>query len=350
MNRILISSALTNVDDLFIAETMNAPEMNVDRAPERTISMKNRTTNIKCIRARQLLRLALAACLIFALAVTAYAFNFLGIREMLKHSGDELPSEAYEYIQTHDMSIDSTVWRCDVTESLTDAQNIYIAVTVTTPGKYILAPADASAESLTSVIGLDGSQTLGEYAAGQKKELLFLSMDIEEREALGITHSALSFESVSPQEVTFLLHANKTESASIRDVVCVVTGVEEIAVRSHHMGITLVEAPTATSGAYVPDEPNGIPGVIVGEATIIETPLGLSIRFMETIVDEAALDNIKKVEFDGMEYREGGLVLEEDGNWYFTVSRCTGEIGDVLTARFYDWDNELIGTVTFNRN
>ena len=350
MNRKLISKAFTDIEGAYIVETLNLPEAQLDRAPERTISMNNRTTNKSRIHTRRLIRLALAACLIFALAVTAYAFNFLGIREMLKYSGDELPSEAYEYIQTHDMSIDSTVWRCDVTESLADAQNIYIAVTVTTPGEYVLAPADASAESLTSIIGLDGSQTLGEYAAEQKKELLFLSMDIEEREALGITHTAQSFESVSPQEMTILLHANKTESAPIRDVVCVVTGVEKIAVRSHHMGITLVEAPTAASGAYVPDDPNGIPGVILGDAAINETPLGLSIRFMETIVDEAELGNIKKVEFDGVQYREGGLVLEDDGNWYFTASRCTGEIEDVLIARFYDWDDQLIGTVTFSRN
>ena len=349
MNRKLISKAFSNIEDTYIVESLNLAAQ-TDRAPERTIAMNNRNTKKTRIRTRQLMRLALAACLIFALAVTAYASNFLGIREMLKKSGEELPSEAYEYIQTHDMSIDSTVWRCDVTESLTDAQNIYISVTVTTPGKYVLAPADASAESMTSVIGLDGTQTLGDYAAEQKKELLFLSMGIKEREALGITHTIQTFESVSPQEMTILLRAQKTESVPVRDVVCVVTGVEETAVREHHMGITLVEAPTAASGAYVPDDPNGIPGVIIGDATVNETPLGLSIRFMETIVDEAATGNIKKVEFDGVEYREGGLVLEDDGNWYFTASRCTGEVGDVLTARFYDWDNQLIGTVTFNRN
>ena len=349
MNRKLIAKAFSDIEDAYIMGTLNLAAQ-MDRAPERTISMNNRNTNKSRIHTRRLIRLVLAACLIFALAVTAYASNFLGIREMLKRSGEELPGEAYEYIQTHDMSIDSTVWRCDVTESLTDARNIYISVTVTTPGKYVLAPADASAESLTSVIGLDGTQTLGEYAAEQRKELLFLSMDIEEREALGITHTAQSFESVSPQEMTILLHANKTESTPVRDVVCVVTGVEETAIREHHMGITLVEAPTAGSGAYVPDDPNGIPGVIIGDATINETPLGLSIRFMETIVDEAALNNIKKVEFDGVQYREGGLVLEDDGNWYFTASRCTGDVGAVLTARFYDWDNELIGTVTFGRN
>lgn len=350
MNRKLISEALSNVEDSFIVETMLPGAVKRDRAPERTIHMNRTTSRENHIRTRRLIRLALAACLIFALAVTAYAFNFLGIREMLNHRGDELPSEAYEYIQTHDMSIDSTVWRCDVTESLTDAQNIYITVTVTTPGKYILAPADASAESLTSVIGLDGTQTLGDYAAAQEKELLFLSMDIEDRDALGITHTAQSFESVSPQEMTILLHANKTESTPIRDVVCVVTGVEEIAVRSHHMGITLVEAPTTGSGAYVPDDPNGIPGVIIGEATINETPLGLSIRFMETFVDETALGQIKKVVFEGLEYREGGLVLDDDGNWYFTVSRCTGDIGDTLTARFYDWDDQVVGTVIFKQN
>lgn len=349
MNRKLISKAFSDIEDAYIVETLNLAAQ-MDRAPERTIYMSKRTESKMHINTGRLIRLAMAACLIFALAVTAYASNFLGIREMLKQSGEELPGEAYEYIQTHDMFIDSTVWRCDVTESLTDAQNIYISVTVTTPGAYVLAPADASAESLTSVIGLDGTQTLGEYAAAQKKELLFLSMDIEDREALGIFHTVQSFESVSPQEMTILLHANKTESIPVQDVICVVTGVEETAVLEHLMGITLVEAPTAGSGGYVPDDPHAVSGVIIGDATITETPLGLSIRFMETIVDKAASESIKKVEFDGVKYREGGLVLEDDGNWYFTAHRCTGEVGDVLTARFYDWDDQLIAAVTFSRN
>ena len=351
MNRKLISYALSNVEDVFIVETMLPTAAQMDRAPERTISMKNRTTNKSRIHTRRLIRLALAACLIFALAVTAYAFNFLGIREMLKNNGDELPSEAYEYIQTHDMSIDSKVWRCDVTESLTDENNIFITVTVTTPGEYVLVPTYASPEDSVSLIGLEGSQTLAEYAEAQKKKLMFVGMDIEEREALGIAHTAQSFESVSPQELTILLEAQKTVSTPIKEVICVVTGREETAVRSHHMGITLVEAPAESNGQYVPDNANPFPGMTIGNLTVSESPLGISIRFPTSVESQEVFDDIKKVEFDGIvRGKGGGWVLEDDGNWWHTISRCTGEVGDTLVARYYDWDNELIGTVTFNRN
>ena len=87
--------------------------------------------------------------------------------------------------------------------------------------------------------------------------------------------------------------------------------------------------------------------MIIGEAAITETPLGISIRYMETITDEEAFSNIKKVEFEGLVYGQGGTVLEDDGNWWFTVSGCTGDIGDTLIARYYDWDDQLVGTIEF---
>lgn len=347
MNRKLISEAISNIDDTYIAETLSLPVANADRAPERTIKMSKYEAKRNGVRSRRVFSLILAACLVFAFAITAYAFNFLGIREMLQRKGQELPEEAYGYIQEHDLSIDSKVWRCDVTESLCDDKNICITVTVTTPGEYILAPTDATPESTVRVIGIDGDQTLEEYAKAEKKKLLFVGMDIEERESLGIAHTSQTFESTSPQEMTILYQAQKTASAPIQEVICVVTGVEETAVRSHYMGITLEEAPSDGSMTYVPVDPDAIPGLTVGNATVTQTPLGISIRIKETMTDEDAFYNIMKVEFDGLEYGVGGSVLEDDGNWYLAVSGCTGTVGDELTVRYYDWNSELIGSIVF---
>ena len=110
---------------------------------------------------------------------------------------------------------------------------------------------------------------------------------------------------------------------------------------------SLAEAPSEGMGTYIPVDADAIPGMIIGEATITETPLGISIRYMETATDEEAMYNIKKVEFDGLVYGQGGTVLEDDGNWWFTVSGCTGDVGDTLIARYYDWDDQLIGTIEF---
>ena len=347
MNRKLISRAISNIDDSFIAQTMSPPVAKADRAPERTMKMGKYENRKSGVRSRRLAALVLAACLVFALVMTAYAFNFLGIREMLHRRGEDLPEEAYGYIQEHGQAIDSQVWRCEVTESLCDEKNIYITISVTTPGEYILVPTDATPEHSVSVIGLTGEQTLGEYAAEQNKKLLLVGAGISDSESLGITTCSQTFESTSAQEITILLHAKKTASASIHEVTCVVTGLEENVILTHSMPITLVEAPSDGSVRYVPATSDAIPGLTVGEAIVTETPLGISIRIRETITDEEAFRNIMKVEIDGIEYSEGGSVLEDDGNWYFTIPRGQGTLSDTLTVRFLDWNKQPIGTVVF---
>lgn len=244
-------------------------------------------------------------------------------------------------------AIDSQVWRCEVTESLCDEKNIYITISVTTPGEYILVPTDATPEHSVSVISLAGEQTLGEYAAEQNKKLLLVGAGISDSESLGVTTCSQTFESTSAQEMTILLHAKKTASASIHEVTCVVTGLEENVILTHSMPITLVKAPSDGSIRYIPETPDAIPGLTVGEAIVTETPLGISIRIRETITDEEAFRNIMKVEIDGIEYSEGGSVLEDDGNWYFTIPRGQGTLPDTLTVRFLDWNKQPIGTVTF---
>ena len=109
------------------------------------------------------------------------------------------------------------------------------------------------------------------------------------------------------------------------------------------------EAPAESSGVYVPDDADAVPEMRAGNATVTETPMGITIRFMQTVTSEDVWDNLKKVEFDGIVRGEGGWVLEDDGNWWLTVSRCTGEMGDTLTARYYDWDDQEIAAVVFRR-
>lgn len=150
--------------------------------------------------------------------------------------------------------------------------------------------------------------------------------------------------------MTILITADKTTALTENDIICHVYAVdEEWNKLTLDIPFRLGEAPSEDYGTYVPVDADAIPGITVGEATITETPLGISIRYMETITDEEALYNIKKVEFDGLDYGEGGSVLEDDGNWWFTASGCTGDVSDILTARYYDWDDQLIGTIEFQK-
>ena len=84
MNRKLISKAISDIDDSFIAETQSAPVVKADHAPERTSNMGKYENKRNSVNSRKLISLILAACLIFTLAITAYALNLFGIREMFR--------------------------------------------------------------------------------------------------------------------------------------------------------------------------------------------------------------------------------------------------------------------------
>ena len=350
MNRKLISKAISSIDDALIAEAMSPPAANANRAPERTAKMSNYENKRNRVHTGRLVRLILAACLIFALAITAYAGNFLGIREMLQRNGEELPPAAEPYIQEHTEVAQTEDWSAVVTESLCDESKIMVTVTVLGGDKYIIAPTDADPDTLAVNIGIAGDLTLGEYAKQQGKELLFVGATLRDKDnaALG-GHGSQHFEHLSDNEMTILVTADAW--APEEDVVCHVYAVDETWTKQTlELPLVLDKAPSGDAATYIPDDADAIPGITVGNATVTETPLGYTIRFMETITDEDAFyNNFKKVEFDGLDYGKGGSVLEDDGNWYLTVSGCTGTVGDTLIVRFYDWGDQEIGTITFEK-
>ena len=347
MNRKLISKAIHDIEDAYIAETMNLPEVLMDRAPERTISMNDQNTKKTRTHTRQLLRLAMAACLIFALAVTACAVHYyLGIRDM----DDKLPVAAEPYIQEHTDAAALEDWSARITESLCDENKVMVTVTVSGGDKYIIAPTDTDADTLASNIGVESSLTLGEYAAQQGKELLFVGASLKENNALG-GNGSQSFKHLNPSEMVILITARKTVALTENEVVCHVYAVDkDWNKQTLEIPIFLQEAPAENSGLHIPDNANPFPGMTVGNATVSESPLGISIRFMTSVESQEDFDDIKKVEFDGIVRGEGGWVLEDDENWWFSLSGCTGEVGETLVARYYDWNDQLIGTVSFARN
>ena len=343
MNRKLVSKAISNIDDAFIAETLSPPGAALDRAPERTIQMSRYESKKTKVCSRRLFSLILAACLVFALALTAYACNLFGIRDFLT----KLPETADPYIQEHTETKAAEDWSARITESLCDETKVMVTVTVSGGDKYIIAPTDADPDTLAINIGIEGDMTLGEYAAQQGKQLLFVGATLKQNDSLG-GNGSQGFRHASDSEMTILITAEKTAALTENEIICHVYAVdEEWNKLTLDIPFSLSEAPSEDIGIYVPVDAEAIPGMIIGEATITETPLGISIRYMETITDEEAFSNIKKIEFEGLVYGKGGTVLEDDGNWWFTVSGCTGDVGDTLIARYYDWDDQLVGTIEF---
>ena len=345
MNRKLVSKAISNIDDAFIAETLSPPGAALDRAPERTIQMSKYESPKTQASSRRLFALVLAACLVFAMALTAYACNLFGIRDFFT----KLPETAEPYIQEHSETKAAEDWSARITESLCDETKIMVTVAVSGGDKYIIAPTDADPDTLAVNIGIEGDMTLGEYAAQQGKQLLFVGASLKQNDSLG-GNGSQGFRHASDSEMTILITANKTEALTENEVICHVYAVDEQWNKlTLDIPFSLAEAPSEGIGTYTPVDADAIPGLTVGEATVTETPLGVSIRFMETITDEEAFYNVMKVEFENLEYGQGGSVLEDDGNCYLTVSGCTGEVGDKLIVHYYNWDSQLIGTLEFNK-
>jgi len=347
MNRKLISKAISDIDDSFIAESMSPPAAKNDLAPERTSSMGKYEKKKNGVGSRRLVAVLLAACLIFTLAITAYALNLFGIREMFRAQNRELPETATPYIQQHTETAAAEDWSARITESLCDTGKILTTVTVSGGDQYMVVPTDAMAEDSVRFIGMEGSQTLAEYAAAQGKELLFVGASLMQNEHLGIFTETQTFVNLSDTEMNILVESGRSGDAG-GEAVCRVYARDEAGNRLE-LEVPFVLEPVSDENerVFIPENPGEIPGLTVGEATVKETPLGISVRWMETVTDQEAFCDIMKVEIEGITYREGGAVLENDGNWYFQFSMGEGTVGDTLVVHFYDWDGLLIGDIVF---
>ncbi|MGM9628198.1 MAG: hypothetical protein ACI3V4_08930 [Faecousia sp.] len=302
---------------------------------------------------RKLIALILAACLVFSLAVTAYAANLFGIRELFRTPYRELPEAAEPYIQQETAAAEvEEGWSCAITESLCDNSTVMATVTIRGGDKYIVAPTDADPDQSVGIIGIAGEQTLSEYAAAQGKKLLLVGASILKVGDEEIGGGSQRMENISESEMVILTKCSKTVSASNLEAVCRVYAREEGSndVQRVELPFVLSEAPAASEGeAYHPLNPNAIPGLTVRDMTVTETPLGYNIRMPATVTDQEASYNIMKVEIEGLTYGEGSHGSEDDGNWYFDAYMCQGTLGDILIVHYYDCDKQPIGEIEFRK-
>lgn len=302
---------------------------------------------------RKLAALILAACLVFSLAVTAYAANLFGIRELFRTYYRELPEAAEPYIRQETAAAEAEEgWSCVITESLSDSSTVMATVTIRGGSKYIVAPTDADPNGSARVIGIAGEQTLSEYAASQGKKLLLVGARILKVGDEEIGGGSQRMENISESEMVILTQCTKTVSASNLEAVCLVYAREEGSkdVQRIELPFVLSEAPaTSEEMVYHPLNFNAIPGLTFGDMTVTETPLGYNIRMSATVTDQEASYNIMKVEIEGLTYGEGSHGSEDDGNWYFDANMCQGTPGDILVVHYYDWDKQPIGEIEFRK-
>ena len=303
---------------------------------------------------RKLAVLILAACLVFSLAVTAYAANLFGIRELFRTPYRELPETAEPYIQQETAAAEAEEgWSCAITESLCDASTVMATVTIRGGDKYIVAPTDADPNGSVGVIGIASEQTLSEYAASQGKKLLLVGASISKVGDEEIGGGSQRMENISESEMVILTQVSKTVSASNPEAVCLVYAREEDSneVQRVELPFVLSEAPAASEGeVYHPLNPNAIPGLTVRDMTVTETPLGYNIRMPATVTDWEVRRNIMKVEIEGLTYGEGGGFMEDEtGNCYFEAFMCQGTLEGILVVHYYDCDKQPIGEIEFRK-
>lgn len=317
-------------------------------------------TNVRVPHTRNARRIVLLAAVVaafLALGVTAYALNIWGIREMYKTANRELPSEAEELIEPRTEVAEAEGWSCRITESLCDAGTVMLTVTVYGGEKYILVPPDAMLEDPLGVIGREGEGTLEEYAAQQGKELLFVGADLqvsEESEDIGIDHVSIRSENISDSEMTILIVADKTVSASSLEAVCQISAREVSDVNVDDiervfLPITLTEGYSKLYGIFTPIDAEAVPGLRIGEATVTETSLGYLIEFTIEEVAEDALRQVLMTGCDELKDVNGSTVgMDEDG---VIRARWTGigTLDDTLTVHFTDWDKQPVGDIIFKK-
>lgn len=305
-------------------------------------------------RSRVKYTLIAAIVAVSLMIVTAVAaMNYLGMQEITKDTPYAVPSEAAPYIETQSAQETTTEgWSCTMLESLFDAANFTISIGISGGDKYVVVPEDCDPGVDVSAIGLPSGQTLGDYAAQQGKTLLYVGAGIQDRDKLGIAVTTVLYKSQSDGEMTIVETGQKSTDVSVTEGICRVSAWVD-----GQKDVTRVELPFTVKEAagdvlvYKAEGDNEVAGIRTNSFRVYQSPAGNSIVFdQEYAMGEytEALQELKRMDIDGISYGEGGSMENEEGKPETRWSNVKGTFGDTLTLRFIDWDNEVMGSVTFH--
>lgn len=337
MNTYELLSSFENIHDKFILEAKDMENYKKKRSG----------------RSRVKYTLIAAIVAVSLMIVTAVAaMNYLGMQEITKDTPYEVPSEAAAYIETQSAQETTTEgWSCTMLESLFDSASFTISIGISGGDKYVVIPEYCSPGDDVSEIGLPSGQTLGDYAAQQGKTLLYVGAGIQDRDTLGIAVTTVLYKSQSDGEMTIVETGQKSTDVSVTEGTCSVSAWVD-----GQKDVTRVELPFTVKEAagdvlvYKAEGDNEVAGIRTNSFRVYQSPAGNSIVFdQEYAMGEytEALQELKRMDIDGISYSEGGSMENEEGKPETRWSNVKGTFGDTLTLRFIDWDNEVMGSVTF---
>lgn len=289
--------------------------------------------------------LILAACLVIAMALTAYAANFMGIREAMTGTLKQVSPGEAAYITPETAAAESDAgWSCALTESLYTGEKIMLSVTIRAGEEYILIPAYINGSYPVGEIGLSGDETLQEYADRLGKTLLKAeaSMDFTDWDVNG---QGIFPRSNGTNELTLILDSEHTlRGPETLTGTCSVyvwpLGQEEPTIETLPLSLTAAPEPEGDKQIFHPVVSDSVPGMLFQDGTLTKTLSGYRLQLPFTVTDRGLVDDYLKTYCEELDL--WGLLDKSTGNVFYDIP--TNDFGQA-TIQIRNSDSEVVGTV-----
>lgn len=289
--------------------------------------------------------LILAACLVIAMALTAYAVNFMGIREAMTGTLEQVSPGEAAYITPETAAAESEAgWSCALTESLYTGEKIMLSVTIRAGEEYILIPAYINGSYPVGEIGLSGDETLQEYADRLGKTLLKAeaSMDFTDWDVNG---QGIFPRSNGTNELTLILDSEHTlRGPETLTGTCTVyvwpLGQEEPTIETLPLSLTAAPEPEGDKQIFHPVVSDSVPGMLFQDGTLSKSLSGYRLQLPFTVTDKSIVDDYLKTYCEELDL--WGLLDKSTGNVFYDIP--TNDFGRA-TIQIQNSDSEVVGTV-----
>lgn len=294
---------------------------------------------------RRLRALILAACLVIAMALTAYAVNFMGIREAMTGTLEQVSPGEAAYITPETAVAESDAgWSCALTESLYTGEKIMLSVTIRAGEEYILIPAYINGSYPVGEIGLSGDETLQEYADRLGKTLLKAeaSMDFTDWD---VNSQGIFPRSNGTNELTLILDSEHTlRGPETLTGTCTVyvwpLGQEEPTIETLPLSLTAAPEPEGDKQIFHPVVSDSVPGMLFQDGTLSKSLSGYRLQLPFTVTDRGLVDDYLKTYCEELDL--WGLLDKSTGNVFYDIP--TNDFGRA-TIQIRNSDSEVVGTV-----
>lgn len=289
--------------------------------------------------------LILAACLVIAMALTAYAVNFMGIREAMTGTLEQVSPGEAAYIAPETAAAESDAgWSCALTESLYTGEKIMLSVTIRAGEEYILIPAYINGSYPVGEIGLSGDETLQEYADRLGKTLLKAeaSMDFTDWDVNG---QGIFPRSNGTNELTLILDSEHTlRGPETLTGTCTVyvwpLGQEEPTIETLPLSLTAAPEPEGDKQIFHPVVSDSVPGMLFQDGTLSKSLSGYRLQLPFTVTDKSIVDDYLKTYCEELDL--WGLLDKSTGNVFYDIPTNDFE---QATIQIRNSDSEVVGTV-----